>query len=82
LDWTALTAADYLAWEAEQDHKHEFLAGEVFAMAGAGDAHVTISGNLFASLRSHLLGQRCGLAEFQARATVACRCPVAFDSGQ
>lgn len=52
-------AADYLAWEAEQAEKHEYLAGEVFAMAGASDAHVTISLNLAASLRAHLRGRPC-----------------------
>ena len=31
---TSFTAADYLAWEAEQLERHDFLDGEVFAMAG------------------------------------------------
>jgi len=55
----ALTADDYLAWEAEQLTKHEFVAGEVFAMAGASDAHVTIRGNVFAELRQQLRGTPC-----------------------
>lgn len=29
------TAEDYLAWEETQVEKHEFVAGEVFAMTGA-----------------------------------------------
>ena len=33
-------AEGYLAWEAAQPLKHEFVAGEVFAMAGASDALV------------------------------------------
>jgi len=53
------SAQDYLVWEAEQTEKHEYLAGEVFAMAGASDAHVTISGNLFMALRNHLRGKPC-----------------------
>jgi Uma2 family endonuclease len=53
------SAQDYLAWEAEQSEKHEYLAGEVFAMAGASDAHVTISLNLAITLRSHLRGKPC-----------------------
>lgn len=53
------SAEDYLAWEAEQTVKHEYLAGEVFAMAGASDAHVTICLNLAASLRAHLRGKPC-----------------------
>ena len=31
---------EYLAWEAEQTEKHEYLDGEVFAMAGAGDSQL------------------------------------------
>ena len=34
---TVFTATDYLTWEAEQVDRHEFLDGEVFAMAGAED---------------------------------------------
>ncbi len=34
-------ASAYLHWEAQQTEKHECLDGEVFAMAGASDAHVT-----------------------------------------
>ena len=53
------SAEDYLAWEATQTKKHEFVASEVFAMAGASDAHVTISLNLASSLRTHLRGTPC-----------------------
>ncbi len=55
----AFGAEDYLAWEAEQAEKHEYIAGEVFAMAGASDAHVTVAGNLFAALRTQLRGKPC-----------------------
>ena len=51
----------YLAWEAEQPHKHEYLAGEVFAMAGASDAHVTLAGNCYMLLRQHLRGGPCSV---------------------
>lgn len=50
---------DYMAWEAEQAERHEYLNGEVFAMTGARDAHNTIAGNIFASLRSSLRGSPC-----------------------
>jgi Uma2 family endonuclease len=52
-------AEDYLAWEATQTEKHEFVGGEVFAMAGASDAHVTLSLNLASLLRAHLRGTPC-----------------------
>ena len=51
----------YLNWEAEQADKHEYLNGEVFAMTGASDAHVTIAGNLFIALRQHLRGGPCSV---------------------
>lgn len=51
--------ADYLAWEAQQAGKNEFLAGEVFAMVGARQEHVLVAGALFARLREHLRGSRC-----------------------
>lgn len=53
------SAEDYLAWEATQAEKHEFVGGEAFAMAGASDAHVTATGNLFVALRAHLRGTPC-----------------------
>ena len=50
---------EYLAWEAEQVEKHEYVDGEVFAMAGAGEGHVTITGNVYMALRQHLKGSPC-----------------------
>ena len=54
-----LSAAAFLAWDATQTLRHEFVRGEVFAMAGAGEAHVTVSGNVYALLRQHLKGTPC-----------------------
>jgi Uma2 family endonuclease len=53
------TADDYLAWEPTQLDRHEYLDGEVFAMAGAEDRHVTVSGNCYMALRQHLSGSPC-----------------------
>jgi Uma2 family endonuclease len=53
------TSAEYLGWEAEQPAKHEFVAGEVFAMGGASRRHVTVSGNLFAELSRSLGSHPC-----------------------
>lgn len=53
------TATDYLAWEPEQLDRHEYLDGEVFAMAGAEDRHVTVSMNIAFALRQHLSGSPC-----------------------
>lgn len=54
-----LGAADFLAWEAEQRERHEYVDGEVFAMAGAEDRHATAAGNLYIALRRHLRGSSC-----------------------
>ena len=54
-----LSAADFLAWDATQTTRHEFVRGEVFAMAGAGERHVTVAGNVYVALRQHLAGSPC-----------------------
>lgn len=64
-----LTPDEYLQLEAQSPTKHEYMDGEVYAMAGASDAHVTIAGNLFALLRSHVRGTGCRvyIADMKAR---------------
>jgi Uma2 family endonuclease len=49
-----LTPDEYLQMEAQSPVKHEYIDGQIYAMAGASDPHVTIAGNLFALLRSHV----------------------------
>ena len=80
-DWTMgraaqtriFSAADYLAWETTQPERHEFLDGEVFAMAGAEDRHVTVAGNLYITLRQHLSGSACRTYMSDMRLHVAAR---------
>lgn len=55
----AMSTAEYLAWEALQAERHDFVNGEVFAMAGAEDRHVTASLNIAMALRQHLSGSPC-----------------------
>lgn len=66
-------ADDYLAWEATQAERHEFVDGEVFAMAGAEDRHVTVTGNLYMALRQHLRGTPCRtfMADMKVQADAA-----------
>lgn len=49
-----LTPQEYLAWEREQTDKHEFHAGEVFAMAGGSPRHNWIAGNAQSVLKREL----------------------------
>jgi len=54
-----LTRAEFIAWENQQPDKHEFVAGEVFAMVGARRTHVTVAGNCAALLKLHLRQSQC-----------------------
>ncbi len=54
-----LTTEEYLQLETASDIKHEYFDGEIFAMAGATDTHVTIAGNIFALLLTHLRRSGC-----------------------
>jgi Uma2 family endonuclease len=54
-----LTPEEYLEMEAASDIKHEYIAGEIYAMAGATDTHVTIALNTAILLRRHLQGSGC-----------------------
>ncbi len=53
------SAEDYLAWEESQAEKHEFVAGEVFAMTGARQDHVVVSLNIASALKQRLRGKPC-----------------------
>ena len=55
------TADDYLAWEAMQPDKHEYLRGEVFAMTGTTDRHNEILLNCVVALRPQLQHSPCRL---------------------
>jgi len=52
---------DYLIWEEQQEEKHEFINGEIFAMGGARREHVVVAGNMFAVLKQHLRGTPCSV---------------------
>ncbi|MEM1252243.1 MAG: Uma2 family endonuclease [Cyanobacteria bacterium P01_H01_bin.21] len=68
-----LSVDDYLRLEAKSPIKHEYIDGKVYAMAGASDSHVTIAGNLFAALRSHVRGTGCRLYISDMKAQVEAR---------
>ncbi len=54
-----MTADEFLAWDTTQTIRHEFVRGEVIAMAGEHEAHVTAMGNVYNALRQHLKGSPC-----------------------
>ncbi len=50
---------DYLAWEATQSERHEYVDGEVWAMTGARATHNLIAGNAYIWLRQAMRGLPC-----------------------
>ena len=54
-----MSAQGYLDWEALQPERHDFVDGDVYAMAGAEERHVTASMNVAFALRQHLTGTPC-----------------------
>jgi Uma2 family endonuclease len=54
-----LTEAEYLDRESRADFKSEYVAGDVFAMAGASERHNRIAGNIFFHLRAASRGKTC-----------------------
>jgi len=60
-----LSPQEYLAIERDSatfekgQGRHEYFAGQMFAMSGASRKHNLISGNIFAKLHAHLAGHPC-----------------------
>lgn len=59
----------YLHLEERSNIKHEYIDGQVYAMAEVDDPHVTIAGNLAALLLSQVRGSGCRvyIADMKAR---------------
>jgi Uma2 family endonuclease len=53
------TEAEYLAFERASDTKHEFYHGEIFAIVGASENHITIVANVVAHLHPQLRQRPC-----------------------
>ncbi len=57
--WDLVPESEYLARELVSDHKHEYNAGVVYAMAGATNRHNLIAANINGSLWARLRGLPC-----------------------
>jgi Uma2 family endonuclease len=53
------TLQEFLAWEAEQSDRHEFVQGEVHAMVGARRSHGRVVMNLGRLIGNALVGSPC-----------------------
>ena len=54
-----LSVEEYLALEEKSEVRHEYVAGHLFAMAGATEAHNVIAMNVSARVRPHLRRSGC-----------------------
>ncbi|NJM78076.1 MAG: Uma2 family endonuclease [Acaryochloridaceae cyanobacterium RU_4_10] len=54
-----ISPEEYLEGEKSSPVKHEYIQGQVYAMAGANDAHNLITGSFYSLLRNHLRGKGC-----------------------
>jgi Uma2 family endonuclease len=54
-----ITVEEYLRGEKTSELKHEYIDGQVYAMAGASIKHNIINANIFGLLWSNLNGQPC-----------------------
>lgn len=54
-----ISVAEYIEGENLSEIRHEYIYGEVYAMAGASDRHNIINGNIFGNMWSHLRNARC-----------------------
>jgi Uma2 family endonuclease len=55
--WNLVSVEEYLAGELESPVKHEYLAGVVYAMAGARNAHNLIATNTIVARGARLRGR-------------------------
>ena len=53
------TPEEYLAFEEAHTERHEYIAGQVYAMSGASTAHVILRDNLIVALHTRLRGSPC-----------------------
>lgn len=65
------TVEEYLAFERASEEKHEYYAGEVFAMSGASRRHNLIITNTIISLGSQLAARPCEVYPSDMRVKVS-----------
>jgi Uma2 family endonuclease len=65
-----LTPEEYFAWEEQQEIKHEYFDGEVFAMSGGTQNHARLGGRLFSLIDLHLDDSECVTLTSDARVKI------------
>ncbi|PYS90606.1 MAG: hypothetical protein DMF64_14475 [Acidobacteria bacterium] len=68
---TLLSPEEYLAIERKSEIKHEYFAGEMFAMVGASKRHNLITANIIRILGNQLLERPCNVYPSDMRVKVS-----------
>ncbi len=74
------TKDEYLLLEEAAETKHELVGGEIYAMAGAKENHVKITGNIFRNIANHLVESPCDVysSDMKLSAGFDCYYPDVF----
>jgi Uma2 family endonuclease len=67
---TLISPEEYLAVERKSEAKHEYFAGEMFAMVGASKRHNLITANVIRILGNQLLNRPCNVYPSDMRVKV------------
>lgn len=65
-----MSYAEYLELERTSEMKHEYLRGEVFAMAGGTPEHARLAANIIGELTAALRGRPCSVFTSDARVRI------------
>ena len=74
------TKDEYLLLEERAETKHELVNCEIYAMAGAKENHVKITGNIFRNIANHLIESSCDVysSDMKLSAGFDCYYPDVF----
>ena len=73
-----ISVDNYLEREQSAECKHEYVAGEVYAMAGASNAHNRIASNVTGVLYSQLRGNPCDVFNSDTKVRVRAQTGIRF----
>ncbi|MCY4018211.1 MAG: Uma2 family endonuclease [Chloroflexi bacterium] len=66
-----LSVQEYLAWEADNEIKHEYIDGEVYAMSGGSGKHSRVAANAMIAIGRQLDNSICAVHTSDMRVKVA-----------
>jgi Uma2 family endonuclease len=69
-NYPRFTPEEYFAWEEQQQCRHEYLNGDVYAMTGGSLNHSEIAGNFHFILKAHMRGSGCQVRNSDGRVNI------------